>query len=660
MRYFIYDLETFYEQFLFSGKFYGEDTMFTFEISKRVNQRNELLQFLSWLQNSGAVMVGFNNLGFDYPIVHELLNNPYTFTELTAYAKCQEIIKSQNYGLTHIPMRERIIPQLDLVKINHFDNHARRTSLKSLQFAMRSESVEDLPFDPSASLTNEQMDLMVKYNHHDILETEKFFTKCMHVVQIRKEILEQGVLQGDVLNYSDVKLGTEYLVKKIGRAKCFIGSQPKQTFRESIEFKNIILNKISFRTERFQGVLDWFKAQTIWIKKEDERPRLELELAGLPFNFGVGGVHASVEDKYYASNDTHVIRDIDVSGMYVAVAIANGFYPEHLGQEYVTAYRQLQQDRKAYPKGSSMNLILKLAGNGAFGNSNNSYSCMYDPKYTFSVTVNGQLQLLQLVEVLSLIPDLEIIQTNTDGVTVYLPRKIAHLFDLWKADWESQTNLKLEDVEYSKMWIRDVNNYLAITTKGEVKRKGCFWYPVQESDYWGGSGSNWNKDFSNMSAQKGIEQVLTTGCTPEQIVKLISDPFDLMLRYKTTAGAKVYIGNKEMLKTVRYYVSTKGEKMQKIAKPRGEIGTWKRKNGLTDSEFERISKTVPAGQWDERIHNKKKSKYTEVVTSIENGRLVKCCNHVKDFDWSDVDYDYYAKEIAKLMIGGQSVQPLGN
>lgn len=657
MKYFIYDLETFREQFLFSGKFYNENQMYTFEISKRVNQRAELLQFLSWLQNSSVIMVGFNNLGFDYPIIHELLNNPYTFTELTAYTKCQDIIKSQGYGFTQIPMRERILPQLDLVKINHFDNQARRTSLKSLQFAMRSDSVEDLPLDPSSTLTIEQMDLMIKYNHHDVLETEKFFSKCMHVVDIRREIIENGVLSGDVYNYSDVKLGTEYLVKKIGRQKCYSGSTPKQTFRESVEFKNIILNKIEFRTDKFQQVLEWFEKQVIWIKKEDERPRLEVELAGLPFHFGVGGVHASVEDRCYVSDDTYVIRDIDVSGMYVAVGIANGFYPEHLGQEFVTAYRQLQQDRKAYPKGSSMNLILKLAGNGAFGNSNNSYSPMYDPKYTFSVTVNGQLQLLQLVETLSLIPGLQIIQANTDGITVYLPSKIAYLFDLWKADWEAQTLLKLEEVEYSKMWIRDVNNYIAITTKGEIKRKGAYWYPIKAEDYWGGSGSNWNKDFSNMSAQKGIEQVLLKGCTPEQIITLISDPFDFMLRYKTTAGAKVFIGDKEMLKTVRYYVSTKGEKMQKIARPKGKLGDWKRKNGLTDAEFERISKTVPEGTWDERIHNKKKSKYTEVVTSIENGRLVKCCNHVKDFNWSDVDYDYYANEIRKLMIGGAIVQP---
>lgn len=658
MKFFVFDIETFKAQFLFSGKFYGEPTIYTFEISRRKNQRSDLLSFLSYLQNCGAVMVGYNNIGFDYPVIHELMMNPWTFTEMVAFLKGQEIIKSQGYGgLGFIPMRERLIPQVDLMRINHFDNPAKRTRLKDLQFAMRSESVEDTPFDFTLDyLTDEQMEDGIKYNAHDVLETEKFLGKCMHLIKIRQDMLDQGVLSGDVLNFSDVKLGTEYLVKKIGRSKCYIsGSTPRQSLRESVSFKDIILPKINFRTEKYEQILDWFKAQTIWMKKEDERPKLETTLAGIQFHFGVGGVHASVEDKYYESTETHVIKDIDVSGMYVAVAIANGFYPEHLGQDFVTAYKQLQSDRKLYLKGTTMNLILKLAGNGAFGNSNNEYSPFFDPKYTFSVTVNGQLFVLQLAELLSFIPGLDIIQANTDGITAFLPRKIAYLFDLWKSDWECNSNLKLEEVEYTQMWIRDVNNYLAIDTKGNVKRKGAYWYPIEESDYHGSSGSNWNKDFSNMSAQKGIEQVLRTGCTPEEVLNCIADSFDFMIRYKTVGASKVFIGDKEMSKTVRYYVSTAGERMIKVSEPKGELGTWKRKNGLTDGEYNKILSSIPQGAWDDRIHTKNKSKYTTRTTSIENGRLVRECNRADRFNWSDVDYSYYASEIEKLRIGATNV-----
>lgn len=646
MKFYVYDLETFPNCFLWSGKFEDSEEVQVFEMSFRKNDKDRLLSWLSYLQSSGAYLIGYNSIGFDYPITHDLLNNIYTFNYEHAHRLCMQIIGAQEYGFTQINYKDRILSQVDLAKINHFDNANKRTSLKSLQFAMRAESVEDLPFEPNTVLTSEQIETLITYNIHDIKETERFLKHNKHLIEMRKELLDQGVLSGDVLNFSDVKIGIEYLIKRIGRQKCFSGHKPRQTFRSDIEFKDLILPKITYRTEPFQQVKDWFEKQKLYIKSEDERPHLETSLAGLDFHFGVGGVHASVESKKYESNSTHIIKDVDVSGMYVAVAIANGFAPEHLGRDFSDAYKQLQSDRAKYKKGTTMNAVLKLAGNGVYGNSNNPYSCFYDPKYTFQVTINGQLQLLQLVEVLSLIPGIEIIQANTDGITCYMPRKMESLFQLWKSEWEKDTNLKLEEVEYSKMWIRDVNNYVAVKTNGEVKLKGAYWYPKEDKEYDG----VWNKDFSNMVVQKVIEQVLTRGWKAEEVVKLISDPFDFMMRYKTPAGAKVFIGDKQMPKTVRYYVSTKGEPMRKVATPKGEIGQFKRKNKLTDAFFNKVMSEIGPNKWDERIHTANRKTYEQVVTSIESGRLVKNCNLASNFDWSDVDYDYYLEEIKKLEI----------
>lgn len=463
MRYYTYDLETFFNCFLFAGKFEDSSEVRVYEISSRRNDREALLQWLNYIGNTQAIMVGFNSLSFDYPILHQLLVEPYVFDAQKAHALAQQIIGTQTYGLNPhaIPMRERLLPQLDLVKVNHFDNRNKRTSLKALQFAMRSDSVEDLPYDPNLPLNNEQMDNLIAYNRHDVLETERFLQKCKPMIQMRKDLLDHGILSGDVLNYSDVKIGTEYLISKIGRQRCFLGpGKPRQTHRQCVNFKDVILPKIEYQTTPFRAVLEWFKAQTIWMGKE-VRPKLEAELAGLSFNFGVGGVHASVENMAYRSDEEFVIRDVDVGGMYPAIAVANGFAPEHLGQAFGTAYRQLQLDRKQYPKGSMMNLVMKLANNGVFGNSNNEHSPFYDPKFTFSITINGQLQLLQLAEYFSLIPGIKLIQANTDGITALVPRSVEPFFQLWCNEWECVTGLKLEHVTYKRMWVRDCNNYLA-------------------------------------------------------------------------------------------------------------------------------------------------------------------------------------------------------
>lgn len=652
-QYYGYDLETFPNFFFFAGMFEDDNRAFTFEISTRKNQRTELVQHLNYLRDIHAEMFGFNNLFFDHPIIHELLVNPYSFTFTTAYNLAQALINSGRYGkaggnLNFIRHQDRIVPQIDLFKINHFDNAAKSTSLKALQFAMRSESVEDLPIPPGTVLTFEQMDKLSYYGVHDLTETVKFFKKCKHLIEQRRELRDTGVLTGDVLNFSDVKIGTEYLIKKIGRNICFSsGSTPRKTFRTEIVYKDIILPKIYFRTEPYQAVLDWFKEQIIYVGSDKPNPSLEVKLAGLDFKYGVGGIHASVENKVFESNDTMVVMDIDITGAYVAAAIVNGFAPEHLGDGFKVAYKQLQSDRAKYKKGTTMNGTLKLAGNGVFGNSDNQYSCFYDPKYPKQVTVNVQLQLTQLVELLSMIPQLQIIQANTDGITAFLPRSMLPLFELWKAEWESMTGLQLEQVEYKKMWIRDVNNYLVVTKEGKIKRKGAYWYPEELKDYDG----VWNKDFSMMVVQKAIGEVLINDWNPEALVRLYTDPFDFMIRYKTPAGAKVYIGDREMSKTVRYYVSTKGEPMKKVSVPKGEIGAFKRKNSLEDSYFNKIMAEIPPGSWDERIHTKNKTVYEMVTTSIESEWLVKECNDAKKFDRSDINYDYYIKEIKKLMIG---------
>lgn len=650
MKAYVYDLETYPNIFTFAGRFVGSNETQVFEISPRMNQVHEIAALLTHLQQYGATMVGFNNLGFDYPIIHELMMNPYAFTYQKAAELAHKIInaKKMNIKIPMIWARERLIPQLDLMKMCHFDNNAKRTSLKALQFAMRSPSLEDLPFD-IRDLTNDEMDTLKKYNVHDIDETENFYNKCANPIKMRMDFIANGMVLGDVLNYSDVKIGGEYLTKMIGRQHCYHGrSKPRQTFREFVECKRVILPKIYFRTAPYQKVLDWFNEQTIYPTRKNP-PKLNVTLAGLDFDFGVGGVHASAQNKVFYTDDSYQVVDIDVAGMYPAVAIANGFAPEHLGDRFAQNYKQLQIDRKQHAKGTSMNALLKLAANGVYGNSNNAYSCFYDPQYTFSVTINGQLQLLQLVELLSLIPGVELIQGNTDGITARVLKDNLPLFRMWCSEWEKMTGLVLEEVLYNRMWIRDVNNYMSETMDGKLKSKGAYNFPKTEKDYEGW----WNKNYSNMASQIAVEKVMTHSWSPEVAIRLVTNPFDFMLRYKATGESRLYIGGVKQLKTLRYYVSTAGEPMKKVSPARGPVGSYKRANKLTDAYFNKIMSEIPEGTWDERIHTKNKSTYQIVEQAVESGWKVKQCNVASDFDWKDVDWDYYIEKTKKLIIGSK-------
>ena len=166
--------------------------------------------------------------------------------------------------------------------------------------------------------------------------------------------------------------------------------------------------------------------------------------------------------------------------------------------------------------------------------------------------------------------------------------------------------------------------------KGKLKRKGAYWYPETIEDYDG----VWNKDFSNLASIKAANLNMVKGIPVEVAIKLVTDPFDFMLRYKATGESRLFIGDVKQLKTVRYYVSTQGAPMKKVAPPKGEPGQYKRRNGIDDKFFKEVMSQIGKNVWDERIHTKNKKKYDAVnETSVQAGWKVEECNLASKFNW---------------------------
>ena len=130
-----------------------------YEISDRKDDRKKLFSRIKKIRQEGGYMVGFNSIAFDYPVLHFMLRNPECSVE-QIYNKAMEIIGADHEDrFSHMIFENQmIVPQIDLFKIHHFDNVARSTSLKMLEFNMRSDNIEDLPFPVGTHLTGEQID----------------------------------------------------------------------------------------------------------------------------------------------------------------------------------------------------------------------------------------------------------------------------------------------------------------------------------------------------------------------------------------------------------------------------------------------------------------------------------------------------------------------
>jgi hypothetical protein len=664
----VYDIETFPQVFTCHAESLETDSACTWEVSFRRDDRQSLLAWFAELQREQTYMIGFNSEGFDFPVLDFIYNNNRCTVE-QIYAKAMSIIQSNDRFSNTVWPRDRFAPQIDLFKIYHFDNVAKSTSLKALQFATRASSVEDMPIEVGSILTPDQIDnLLIPYNIHDVKETKRFAQISKSAIDFRLGLVDQfGV---EVMCWNDTKIGEKMLEQQLGDQVCYSrdpvsGRRTKrQTPRSKVALKDIIFPYIYFDNPEFQRIKNFMMAQVLLpsdIEMPDGRVQtkgvftdLHAEVGGLTFHFGTGGVHASVDRQRYIATDEWLIRDIDVEGLYPNIAIANRLAPEHLGEAFITEYSKIPVERKKHAKGTIENAAYKLAANGAWGKSNSQYSVFFDPKYAMTIPINGQLLICMLVEKLVTVPTLRLIQANTDGVTYMIHRDHEPTAAAWCKWWEAGTMLRLESVDYSRMWIRDVNNYIAESTSGKIKLKGCYEYPDPKNYHQSianMSPPGWHKDWSAVVIPMAAVAAMMGNIDPAQHVYTNMNPFDFMLCAKAKGGSRMSIGDQDAQKTTRYYMSRTGAPLSKYnPPPRGfQIGWPKKASGVSDQTYLKVMQ-ANSFQWDETVCTKNRSYYDTSKTSLQSGYLVRECNLFSRFDFADLDYDWYIGEARKLVI----------
>ena len=633
----IYDIETFPNIFTLYAIHSETKEEWGFEISDRKNEKYELKVFLDTMRKTGNRMVGFNNLHFDYPIVHMFYRNYKIITSAIIYQEVKKIIHGDMNQ--RVPHQDEIVKQVDLFKIHHFDNPSKSTSLKTIEFNMRSETVEPLPYDVGLHLNDQEKDCLIEYNRYDVLQTLKFYELSRNEIEFR-ESLAVIYPTKDVINFSNTKIGTTYFVTKLESMKpgsCYRKvdghNRVVQTKRDSINLKEVILPYINFKNDEFNRILRFFKSKIINETKGVFKG-LTCTINGLTYVFGTGGIHASIKSTTIPYDPGYIIRDLDVSSYYPNIAIKNNFYPAHLGVNFCEIYKSVYEERQTYPKGSPKNLMLKEALNSVYGNSNQEYSPFYDPQYTMAITINGQLLLCMLAEALL---SVEILQLNTDGITIRYPKHLDEWVNQVIKWWENLTKLTLESNEYKQMFIRDSNGYIAQYMDGKIKRKSAYEYEKE-----------WNQDMSALIVPKAVEQHLINGVNIREYIENHQDIYDFMLREKVPKNFKLICGGKQLPNTLRYYVSHEGDILEKVMPPKGPMGAYKRKNGLADSFYNHILKQV-GSNWDERIHTKSKTRYETRVTSLVSGWTIQPCNDMRGKTFNDLNHEYYIQEAEKLI-----------
>lgn len=470
----VYDIETLFNLFTYTSYVIEEDKWYTFVIHQHKNEAKELYNHLT---RGGFFQVGFNNNNFDYPVLHHFINHwdelqyqsGYDIAQ-DLYNKAQQLINDEN-TFKEVADKNKYIFQIDLFTIWHYNNKARRASLKDLEFAMNMPNVQEMPISHEQFCTKEDIDLVLEYNHNDVLATVQFYkitlgdtNYSVYAGRNKLSLRMQFKKMFDIpcLNWPDVKIGEQLLLTLYCRENNLDPRIVKKwgTPRDEIKLKDCIPVWCNIKSEEFNRFLNVIKHKII---KPGSKFSESIIFHGIQFDFGLGGSHGCIKSGIYKSDEKYIILDLDIGSLYPSISKSLNLYPNHLGESFNKQYSQFIDIRlaeKHKPKAERNNALIegyKLLLNGAYGKSGEETSFLYDPLYTYKTTIAGQLFICMWAErMVEKVPELEFIQINTDGITIRLPKEKVDLIREVYLQLEKETGLSTEEAFYNQMIIRDV------------------------------------------------------------------------------------------------------------------------------------------------------------------------------------------------------------
>jgi hypothetical protein len=182
MKVLCYDIETMQELFLINVLDPELHEQHEFMVSAWHNNLDAFVKFIE--EHPDHYWVGYNNLRFDSQVVEWVIRNYENWHHLTNLVICakiaqkaQDVIHDANYDVfPEYRESDLSMKQIDLFKVNHYDNKNRMVSLKRLEFEMDLENIEEMPIHHTkTNMTQEEIELTREYCRNDVFATYEFY-----------------------------------------------------------------------------------------------------------------------------------------------------------------------------------------------------------------------------------------------------------------------------------------------------------------------------------------------------------------------------------------------------------------------------------------------------------------------------------------------------
>ena len=567
----VFDIESLKNIFTCTCKDTETDKITIFELSSRKVDIEKLINYFK----QDCYFVGYNNIHYDNPVLNyiiELYNLGFFNTKST-----RQIIESiHNLSKLIISKEDGAVDKwkkykwaknyLSIDLLTMLYSKALRVSLKEMQVTMQYSNVEEFIVDWNANLPENQFDKLISYNINDVNSTTELLNRCKDDLELRIAIEDEYKI--NCLSLDGVNLGMQILEQEYIR-HTGISKDKLESLRSpcsEIDLEKVILPWIEFDTPILQDLLKEMKSlhNVSPGRKGYEKTFLFGEMKT---TVGVGGIHGDCGVCTIVPQEDEVLLDSDINSLYPSLIIEHGFYPPHLGKEFLEVYSSIRTKRLKAKKEKNkvVDKTYKLSLNGLSGNLQNENSWCYSPFAVMQVRINGQLFLLKFCEKLLSI-GCKLKQINTDGALYICKKdKLDQLKQIIK-EFEQWSKLTFETDEFLSFYQLAINDYFGVTPKyledrslKNIKEKGFFITDVLLG-----------KGLTPKIIPEAIINYFIEAMPVEETIKECKDIRKFLQAEKTGKQWTVEYNDKIQQRTNRFYVSDNGYYLWKYKVEDGE------------------------------------------------------------------------------------------
>jgi len=286
-----------------------------------------------------GLLIGFNSKNYDHPMLSAAFDgvSNHGLKQLS-----DEIIVGRKMWWTHNNLLE--LDHIDIIEVL-----PGKASLKIYGGRNGSKKLQDLPINPSATITPEQVPLMRYYCLNDCIVTKELVDSLKQQIALRVQMSAEYNI--DLRSKSDAQIAEAVLTSEYEKLTGTKVTKPSPDSLIGRSYRYAPPAYIKFQTPYLQELLqeiietDFVVGEKGSIGMPKNLTDKVIEIESMLYKVATGGIHSVDKPSSFCKTNDFILEDVDVAGYYPAIIIMNGYEPREMANGFNEIYKTFYEDR---------------------------------------------------------------------------------------------------------------------------------------------------------------------------------------------------------------------------------------------------------------------------------------------------------------------------